>query len=86
MTEKAIQELNTAREKVEAGDSSIFEKIAQRELFLSLGGVRGALVRAMELYEEHDKIFSRRARKPASEVGKVQLPKLVSDMKERDYP
>jgi len=86
LTEKAIQELNTAREKVEAGDSSVYEMIAQGELHRSMNGEKGALGKALGLYQKHDSIFSRRVRKPILAEGDIQLPKLVSDMKERDYP
>ena len=47
--------------------------------------IRG-LGKALGLYQKHDSIFSRRARKPILAEGDIQLPKLVSDMKERDLP
>ncbi len=84
-TKKAEKELYISRERVEAGDSSVYETIAQGELHKSMKGEKGALKKAMELYRAHDSIFSRRARKPDVVGGQLILPKLVRDMEERDY-
>lgn len=86
LTRKGERELCASRERVEAGDSSVYEMIAQGELHRSINGEKGALKKALELYQKHDRIFSRRARKPIVAEGEVRLPKLIFDMKERDYP
>lgn len=79
MTEKAWVELEKLREKVEAGRSSAYEIVASRYFLESIQEVRGSLSKAMELNEKHNKIYSRRARKPFVTDGKLQLPKIVHD-------
>ncbi len=86
LTTKGEKELKATRERVESGDSSVYELVAQRLLFENLSGKKGKLPEAENLYNMHNNTFSRRARIPSFSGGRYKLPLLVRDMDERIVP
>ncbi len=87
LTKEGERELLATRERAEAGDSSVFEIVAQLHLKIHLNGTRGHLATALRMYDLHDDTFSRRARKPVRFEGEFRLPMIVNDdMQESLYP